>query len=108
MKWRFFCRISSPVNRFVDETSHRFVFVRLAEQQGSEMRLVIIWLEEFHDDLDALLPGSSSRFLVDSSTDSVVSLVQDQSPKSREISVIGIHPLKNGLFRIALNPIAQR
>jgi len=61
-----------------------------AEQQGSEMRIVIIWLEEFHNDLDSLLP------------------VQDQSPKSREISIIGIHPLKNGLFRIALNPTAQR
>ncbi|CAF3249273.1 unnamed protein product [Rotaria sp. Silwood2] len=34
--------------------------------------------------------------------------VQDQQSKSRDISIIGIHPLKNRLFRILLNSNAQR
>jgi len=27
------------------------------DNQGSEMRILIVWLEEFRDDLDSILPG---------------------------------------------------
>ncbi len=53
------------------------------------MRILIVWLEEFHDDLDSIL-------------------VQEQTSKPRDICIIGIHPLKNRLFRISLNANAQR
>ncbi len=59
------------------------------DNQSSEMRILIVWLEEFRDDLDSILS-------------------QDQSSKLRDISIIGIHPLKNRLFRISLNSNAQR
>jgi hypothetical protein len=59
------------------------------ENHGSEMRILIVWLEEFHDDLDSIL-------------------VQEQTSKPRDICIIGIHPLKNRLFRISLNANAQR
>ena len=36
--------------------SHAFTLV---DQQSSEMRIVIVWLEEFCSDLDSLLPGLS-------------------------------------------------
>ncbi|CAF0840966.1 unnamed protein product [Rotaria sordida] len=58
------------------------------DNQSSEMRILIVWLEEFRDDLDSILP--------------------EQSLKHRDISIIGIHPLKNHLFRISLNSSAQR
>ncbi|CAF0816396.1 unnamed protein product [Rotaria sp. Silwood1] len=58
------------------------------DNQSSEMRILIVWLEEFRDDLDSVLP--------------------EQSSKLRDISIIGIHPLKNHLFRISLNSNAQR
>ena len=29
----------------------------LADSHGSEMRILIVWLEEFRDDLDSILPG---------------------------------------------------
>ncbi|CAF4372099.1 unnamed protein product, partial [Rotaria sp. Silwood2] len=58
------------------------------DNQSSEMRILIVWLEDFHDDLDSVLP--------------------EQSSKLRDISIIGIHPLKNHLFRISLNSTAQR
>ncbi|CAF3528801.1 unnamed protein product [Adineta steineri] len=60
------------------------------DNQGSEMRILIVWLEEFREDLDSILPA------------------QEQSSKLRDISIIGIHPLKNHLFRIFLNSNAQR
>jgi hypothetical protein len=53
------------------------------------MRILIVWLEEYRDDLDSIL-------------------AQEQSSKLRDISIIGIHPLKNRLFRISLNSNAQR
>ncbi|CAF4423996.1 unnamed protein product, partial [Adineta steineri] len=61
-----------------------------ADSHGSEMRILIVWLEQFHDDLDSILP------------------VAEQQSKSRDISIIGIHPLKNHLLRISLNSNAQR
>ena len=54
------------------------------------MRILIVWLEEFLDNLDTILPADQ------------------QQSKSREISIIGIHPLKNHLFRILLNSHAQK
>ncbi|CAM4913980.1 unnamed protein product [Rotaria socialis] len=61
-----------------------------ADNQNSEMRILIVWLEELHEDLDSILPA------------------QEQQSKCRDISIIGIHPLKNRLFRILLNSTAQR
>ncbi|UJR09856.1 hypothetical protein I4U23_014078 [Adineta vaga] len=61
-----------------------------ADNQGSEMRILIVWFEEFRDDLDSILPASESQ------------------SKHRDISIIGIHPLKNRLLRISLNSNAQR
>jgi hypothetical protein len=29
----------------------------IIDNQGSEMRILIVWLEEFRDDLDSVLPG---------------------------------------------------
>jgi hypothetical protein len=29
----------------------------LVDNQGSEMRILIVWLEEFRDDLDSILPS---------------------------------------------------
>ncbi|CAF1611172.1 unnamed protein product [Rotaria sp. Silwood1] len=66
---------------------HHFSIV---DNQSSEMRILIVWLEEFPDDLDSILP------------------IQEQQSKTRDISIIGIHPLKNHLFRILLNSNAQR
>lgn len=37
-----------------------------------------------------------------------VFVAQDSSIKARDISIIGIHPLKNRLYRISLNSNAQR
>lgn len=59
------------------------------DNQSSDMRILIVWLEEFHEDLDSIS-------------------AYEQSPRSREICIIGIHPLKNRLFRISLNSYAQR
>lgn len=64
----------------------------LADNQGSEMRILIVWLEEFVDNLDGILPGTSP----------------DHPSKGRDVSIIGIHPLKNRLFRILLNSHAQK
>ncbi|CAF2041102.1 unnamed protein product [Rotaria magnacalcarata] len=60
------------------------------DHHSPEMRILIVWLEEFRDDLDSILPA------------------QESSSKFRDISIIGIHPLKNHLFRISLNANAQR
>ncbi|CAF0784608.1 unnamed protein product [Adineta ricciae] len=60
------------------------------DHQSSEMRILIVWLEEFRDDLDSILPA------------------QESSTKARDICIIGIHPLKTHLFRILLNSSAQR
>ncbi|CAF0874456.1 unnamed protein product [Adineta ricciae] len=60
------------------------------DNQGTEMRILIVWFEEFRDDLDPILPAPESQ------------------SKTRDISIIGIHPLKNHLLRISLNSNAQR
>ena len=61
--------------------------LRLVDPSSNEMKILIVWLEESCDQLDSILDGQT---------------------KSREISIIGIHPLKNHLFRISLNSNAQR
>lgn len=61
--------------------------LRLVDPSSNEMKILIVWLEESFDQLDSILDGTM---------------------KSREISIIGIHPLKNHLFRISLNSNAQR
>ncbi|CAF1180737.1 unnamed protein product, partial [Didymodactylos carnosus] len=58
--------------------------------KSSEMRIFIVWLEELREDLDSILN------------------LNNEQPKLRDISIIGIHPLKNHLFRIILNSNAQR
>lgn len=55
-----------------------------SENQSLDMRIFIIWLEDYPEDFD-----------------SICNLNQD-------VSMIGIHPLKNRLFRILLNSNAQR
>jgi hypothetical protein len=39
------------------ETFSSMSFI-LVDNQGSEMRILIVWLEEFRDDLDSILPSS--------------------------------------------------
>lgn len=60
----------------------------LVDPTNNEMKILIVWFEEFCDNLD--------------------SIIDIQMTKSREISIIGIHPLKNHLFRISLSSNAQR
>lgn len=77
---------------WVDLTSEMVFYLarEFVDQQTSDMRIFIVWLEDFDDDLDSMIPN------------------QETSTKTREISIIAIRPLKNGLFRISLNGNAQR
>jgi hypothetical protein len=78
------------------------------------MRIIIVWLEEFLDDLDSILPGlyisiSSHRTNRSAASKASISiLVPEQQSKTRDVSIIAIHPLKNRLIRLSLNSNAQR
>jgi len=77
------------------------------DNQGSEMRILIVWLEEFRDDLDSVLPCLYILYFY-YLINWLLVLAQEQASKPRDICIIGIHPIKNRLFRISLNSNAQR
>ncbi|CAF4397739.1 unnamed protein product, partial [Rotaria magnacalcarata] len=54
------------------------------------------------------MKDSLSRSVYVTTSSYVFIPAQEPSSKFRDISIIGIHPLKNHLFRISLNANAQR
>lgn len=80
----------------------------LVEISANDLKIFIVWFEEFPTNLDSILPGSILFLETFFRYGRFDFSLLEQILKNRDIAIIGIHPLKNNLFRILLNNNAQR